>query len=349
MSRSVRAIGPLTLLLGLGLYEPPPAGAVQAGGSLSVVPSNWGFLVDGQTVDVVVRANNTSSDTLAASFPDSTGPKAAQLFGPITVTLGCADDACSVVTPGVLAFVSVAPSGCVAKNAAVTSCTSGPGGTVKINFASTISLPAAGSVDIATIRVRVLDDQVVGSTGIQAMSETGALVACSTSLPSLCVGCHADGCTKLAFTANNVRHCPHACISKITFRSGLDTFEFHADIDVAPGFSPATKPFTITLSNALFNPVLTYSLPAGSLQPGTDSWRYLDNGAKKAGGINIVKIGRRDGTVNTYRIDLIVYDPNLETRATVANMTTSFSAGGESFSNTGNWTKSKTGWTFQVP
>lgn len=357
MFRRARISGFLILLLGLGLAATPKAHAVQAGGSLSLIPSNWGFLATGDTFDMIVRVNNTSSDTLSVSFPaDTTNPKAAALSGPITVTLGCTDDACSTINTGVLQFVAVGGNGCVAKNAAVTTCAGTANGAV-INFGSVLTVPAAGSVDIATIRVKVLDATLVPQIGIQAMTNTGALVACSTALPSLCVGCHADGCTKVAFTAGgNFHSCPHHCPSKITFRqSGINTFELHADIDGSVNFDPGTNPFTITVSNPGFNPVFTYSLPAGALIPGTDSWKYLNNTVKQTGmGINIITVGHRDKTTNRFRLNLIVYDPTLAARIPHGSpnsmpLTTTIMVGGDTFTDTQTWDETNFGWTILVP
>jgi hypothetical protein len=337
-------------LFGLSLVGATAAHAVQTSASLSVSPTNWGFLADGQTVDVTIRANNDSSDTPAVSFPgDTNAPKASSLAGPITVRLACADTSCTTSTNGVLSFVSVGGNGCVAKNAGVSQCVSGGANLVTINFGSAITIPAGGSVDIATIRVMVVNAGLVPQTGIKATTTDAAVTTCSTSLPSLCVACGAEGCTKLAFAENTLRGCPHPCPSKIRFLTGLDSFEFHADIDVSPGFDPPNNPVVVTLSNALFNPIFSYMLNGNQLVPGTDVFKFTNSSAKNTGGFDTFKVGKRDGTVNTWRVDIIIYDPNLQARATLANMTVNIQVGGDSFSITADWIPKSYGWFFDVP
>jgi hypothetical protein len=337
------------LAIACALATPHDASAVQASASLSVSPSNWGLLANGEEIDVTIRAHNTSGDTPSTTFGDGSAPKAASLQGPITVTLACANSACSVTTPGVLAFVPVGGNGCVAKNAGVSTCTSGGGSTVLINFGAAIPLPAAGSVDIAVIRVRVLSNLIAAQVGIRAATAVGAVTACSTNAPNICAMCGAEGCSKLAFIEDVIRGCPHPCPARIRFLSGLDSFEFHAEIDGSQTFDPLANPVTVTLSNALFDPIFTYTLPAGLLVPGTDFFRYTNGSAKTSGGFSIIKVGLRDGTANQSRFDVVLYDPNLEARATLANMKTVIQVGGDTFTVTADWTKTNYGWFFDLP
>ncbi|HZR81355.1 MAG TPA: hypothetical protein VFD92_09705 [Candidatus Binatia bacterium] len=325
-----------------------PAAAVQASGSLIVVPSNWGLLATNDVIDVAIAARNSSSDTPAVVVPDGTGDVQATLGGAIMVMLACADPTCSTQVPGKLAFVPVGGNGCVSNDPAVSSCASGGGDNVLITLSSPITLPPGGTVPVATVRVRVVDATGVTQLGISAHSDPASLTACSTNAPSVCAMCMADGCTKVVFVQNvNVGNCPHACPSRIRFLGDAarpDFIEFHGIVTAGANFDPNSAPFTISLSNAQFNPIFSLSLPAGSFNQQGSVFTFNDNSAAANGGIAFVRISQRDGQPDAWKVDIQAFDANLQSRATLPDMTFDFSAGGQTFSVTATWDQRSFGW-----
>jgi len=331
------------------------AEAVQTGGSISLYPTDWGRLVKGSLVDVVVAVNNTSSDTPATDFPDGVSPVAAKLSGGVTILLACADADCTTQVAGKLKFVPVGPSGCVDKLAGVNACSAaGPDAVLVSLKASGIALPAGGSVDVATIRLEVIDTENVVQLGLKGMSDPSAIRACSSSTPSVCASCDATGCTTLVLgRSGEPLGCPHACPERIIFRGDAatpDFFEFHGLIRPGSGIDPATEGFALSLSNALFAPIFSFALPPGAFkQQGSGTFTYRDNGARKAGGIAFVKISRRDGPADEYKIDIQAFDAGLASKATQPVMTVEFEIGDDPFQTTNTWIQKPNGWFVNLP
>lgn len=336
----------LGLVLGLGLVGARTALAVQASGSLIVTPSNWGELNTNDEFTVAIKAQNTSTDTPAVVAPlDGTAPVPATLSGPITVQLACTLPCCGAQEPGRLAFVSVAPNGCVAKNAAVTGCVSAGPNTVTINLGSSITLPASGSVDIATIKVKVLSQTGLNSRlGIEASTTCPAIKACSSHFGSVCAECDATGCSKVIFPSADGFPCPHPCPAKIACATGR--FEWHGIIHVSPTFDPPNQAFSVSLSNAN-GTIFNYTLPPGNIVDTGNIFQFT--GVKGVDGIYRVRFGLRAGTTDAYRIDIEAYKANICTLATLPPMTTAFSIGADSFSSSETWTATSYGWIFQWP
>lgn len=326
-----------------------PAHAVQASGSLQVIPDNWGQLAVNDEVDVTVVATNTSTDTPAVSFPaDGLGAVPATLTGNITVFLACTVPSCMAQVAGKMEFVSVGGNGCVSKHPAVTSCSSGGAQLVNLALGGPIALPPAGSVDIATIRVKMIDVGGVAQLGMKAMTEPTAITACSTSAPSVCAMCMATGCSKVVTVQGvNTGPCPHACPSKIRYIGDAakpDFFEYHSLIFPGTVIDPPNQLFSVTLSNALFNPIFSFTLPPGSLKSQGDAFTYDNPAAALAGGIAWIKLARRDGFTNVYRLDIQAYDASLQAEATIATMTVEIVIGPEVFSVTVPWEQKPFGW-----
>jgi hypothetical protein len=217
------------LIGGLGLAVAPAAHAVQASGSISLIPDNYNALqvVDGPTpgADVFVKVliNNTSSDTPAFTGPpppppvqiEDTDPLGggtppphgdAKLTKNIIVTLACDDNECTMPHPGVLQFL-----GCDMAVAGVT-CT--PLGTnqVQINVpAGGIDLPAGtkpvnnGVLDLVRLHLKVLVTKqqidlgtVKSPTYMHAMTDGLGIMATSSVLGTP-ISCMLDGCTLLTY------------------------------------------------------------------------------------------------------------------------------------------------------
>lgn len=356
MSRSVR--GSVLLLLSflvLSFLAAPAAHAVQSGGSVSLYPTDWGRLKTGDLIDVVVAVNNTSSDTPASDFPDGVDPVPAKLTGPVTVFLALDGPECTDFVPGKLRFVPVGGTGCVDKDAGVTTCAASGDDSVVISLKPAgITLPADGSVDVATIRIEVLDATGLTQLGLKGKSDLAGLRACSSNAPSVCSDCEAKGCTTLVFAPRGaVIGCPHACPARIIYRGDMatpDFFEFHGLVEITPPISPQTKVFTLSLSNANFNPIFSFTLPAGSfVQQSAGAFTYRDDNARDTGGIGFVKFAQRDGQPNMFKVDIQAFDAGLETKATLADMTVRFSLGADVFTTTNTWMQKPNGWLLNLP
>jgi hypothetical protein len=346
----------VALVLALGSAS--SALAVQAGASISLYPTNWGLLPNGELIDVMVVVNNTSTDTPATAAPnEGVDPVPALLTGPITVKLACGDPICSVQVAGKLAFVPVGGNGCVDKAPGVNTCSAaGPNDVVIAIRPAGITIPAGGSLDIATIRLQVIDNTGVGEVGLMAFTAPAAVQACSSSVPSVCSTCDASGCTQLVF-GKTITSCPHACPERIIFRGDAadpDFFEFHSLIAPGGPIDPPNQPFKLFLSNPLFASL--FSVPqeipsAGEnfIQQGNGTWTFRNADARRTGGIAFVKISRRDGMSNAYKIDIQAFDPALEMRATVPTMTVKFTLGIEEFETTNIWTQKPNGWLLNLP
>lgn len=347
------------LLLGLALVATPPAHAVQAGGSLSLIPTDWGPLHKNELVEVVVAVNNTSSDTPASGVPaDGVDPVPATLTGAVSVLLSCTDPLCNVQAPGKLAFVPGGAGGCVSKSSAVVSCAaSGANGVLITLKPSGITVPAGGSLDLATIQLQVLADDV-GQLGLMAMTDPASLRACSSHAKTVCTECDASGCSLLVLGGGEQTFgCPHACPERIIFRGGPqdpDFFEFHALIFIENGIDPAKPGFSISLSNAngpIFNQPSGNAPPIVLVQQGKGTYTYTNNDARTDpnGGIAFVKLSERDGMMNKYKIDVQLFDPNLEAKATLANMTVAFTLAGGTYQTMNDWQPKQNGWLLNLP
>jgi hypothetical protein len=353
MFRNARGIVVLVSFLSLSFLATPAAHAVQTGGSISLFPTDWGRLKTGDVIDVVVSVNNTSTDTPASDFPDGVDPVPAKLSGGITVLLACNDPECMSQLPGKLKFVPVGASGCVDKATNTDSCAAAGADAVVISIKPAgITIPAAGSVDVATIRIEVVDDENLSQLGLKAMSDPAALKACSSSEPKVCAECDATGCTTLVFNpVPRIIACPHACPERIIFRGDMatpDFFEFHALIE--PGvIDPPNETFTVSLSNALFDPIFSFTLPPGSFTQQGDTFTFRGTGARQNGGIAFVKISARVGAPGFYKIDIQAFDAGLESKATLPDMTVRFAIGNDPFETTNTWMQKPNGWLLNLP
>lgn len=334
------------------------AHAVQASASLSVIPTDWGPLHKDDLVEVVIAINNTSTDTPASGTPaDGVAPVPAVLTGDVSVLLACTDALCNGQASGKLAFVPAGAGGCVDKDAAVVSCAASGQNGVLITLGSSITVPAGGSLDVATIRLRVLADDV-GRLGIMALTDPASVRACSSHATGVCTSCDASGCSLLVFGGNELTFgCPHACPARIIFRGDAatpDFFEFHALIFVPNGIDPASPGFSISLSNAN-GPIFAH--PAGNAPPivlveqGAGTYTYRNNEARDGpnGGIAFIKLSEREGMIDKYKIDVQLFDPMLEAKATLANMTVTFTLAGTSYQTTNDWLPKQNGWMLNLP
>ena len=106
----------LLLMLGAGLALAPRAEAVQASGSVSIVPAD-DTLVAAQQVNVGIRVTNTSTEPGAEftgpSDPTTCADVAATLTGTIVVKLACTSGACTTELPGTLPSVPFGGRCCV--------------------------------------------------------------------------------------------------------------------------------------------------------------------------------------------------------------------------------------------
>lgn len=227
----------LYMLLGalaVGAVAAPAALAVQASGSIVLVPSKQTGIEADQEITVDVYFNNQSTQTpnpvnpgppppappvpvVAPPLPNLiiAPPNPATVTGPITIDL-CADGCpCNQPVPdgngdGVkdLVFVPGPAAGCDAKAADVVSCAAVGTSSVVVNLpVGGIGIPDATPKYLATIRFK----NTVPSTGpftgqlgpvsFQASIGMCALASCRTSVPppngpgSDCTFCSAEGCS----------------------------------------------------------------------------------------------------------------------------------------------------------
>jgi len=350
MFRNARCTVFLLSFLFLSFLATPAAQAVQTGGSISLYPTDWGLLKTGEIIDVQVVVNNTSSDTPASIAPgDGVDPVPAKLTGAITVLLGCVDCECENPVTGKLKFVPVGATGCVDKDGNTMACQAAGNDAVLITLKPNgIALPANGSVDVATIRIEVVNGDDITGLGMRALTDACALHACSSSVPSVCADCDATGCTTLRFGQPNFRPCPHDCPGRIIFRGGAedpDFFEFHVLIEPGP-IDPVNETFTLSLKNS--GPIFSFSLPPGSFTAQGKTFNYRNQSARENGGIAFVKIAERSGEPGVFKIDIQAFDADLESLATEALMTVDFAIGNDPFSITDTWTQKPNGWILNL-
>jgi hypothetical protein len=280
------------LIASLGLV--PKASAVQTSGALLVTPSNYGPLHNGDTVDVKIQWRNTSTDTPNVPGPplspgaDGSNAVGATLNGTISFFFSCKTNACVPADQfsGAMQFVPVGATGCVSADPAVTSCAVNGGNPnqVDITLGSSISAGPDGTQDIATVRLKVLDEtkNVGGSLRASAMTEEGALNACSTNNPNVCATCEAGGCTIFTFPLGTTLN---LCPNRLHMPAGLihlspAIFELHLALQ------PSTQPlvplsgeaFAVTLDklNAPASTPVSISLAAGQLTPLGTKFRFSD-------------------------------------------------------------------------
>lgn len=141
-------------------------------------------------------------------------------------------------------------------------------------------------------------------------------------------------------TPGMVDVCTHNCISKITYRKGLDRLWFQTAIKNVPGLD-LSSPFQYVLRSSL-GVVAFGELPAGAIVDGM----YNSKIADVIGGIARVRIwvGRANGNPDSLRISLTAYD-----NVTVPenDMTLSIVIGEFVFTSSSLWRETNTGWVVE--
>ncbi len=183
----------LTVCLALALAR--PASAVQASGSVAVIP-NPSVVRRGSAVQEAVRIRNTASDTGA----DGSAAVAATLHGSTLVTLACADSDCKTPLPGALTFAS-----CAILDAGVCSCGLDPADTTKNTVKITtcpagVALGAAGSKNLVSITVTASTAPAGGKLFTRAATGANALQACSSAKPTICATAGSQASALVSFS-----------------------------------------------------------------------------------------------------------------------------------------------------
>lgn len=286
MSRKRRIT--LQTLLGVlvaGIVATPAAWAVQASGSIVLVPSKQTGLVGNQEITVDVYFNNQSTQTpnptnpappapvpvVAPPLPNLVlaPPNPATVTGPITIDL-CGDGCpCKLPVPdgngdGIkdLVFVPGPVAGCDAKASDVVGCAA-VGSSVIIDLpVGGIGIPDATPKYLATIRFKDTVPSVdpfkgqLGSVHFQASIGMCSLASCRVSVPppngpgSDCTFCSAEGCTFVRGESSNgnLLSCKHGCKNRFDFfpSQPADPDKTHLNFILQkPGYDPAAETFRL--------------------------------------------------------------------------------------------------------
>jgi hypothetical protein len=325
--------------------------SAQSGAFVQVLPSNAGLLRVGDEIDVTLRLVNTSSSTPSPGNP-GTNPLAATLHGELVLDLGCNDAACAARTEGVLELAPGGPNGCLASAAGVVACSQASGDRLVVALdPDGIPFAAGASVEIATVRLRVLDASLVSQTRLIASTATDGVQTCDPDLPGLCVATSAAGAAKLVFSLENpILPCGGSCPAKLRFIDGPakpDSFEFHARIATAEAFDPENQETEIALLDGTAQEIFRVSLPAGVVQRQGDTFTFSDPGSREAGGIAFLRLTRQENAADLYRVDVQAY-AETETLATDPLMTVVLRIGPMELRRTDEWQPREFGWQLDL-
>jgi len=286
-SRNVQGI--LGALL-LGLWLAPAAHAVQASGSIQLIPSQQIDLLKDQEITLDISFVNNSTD----SPPDGLGPNEATLSGPITVDYTCLDASCDCTAsdPARFSFVSCSVAGAPA---GVVSCVAGAPGRAIIDLAPAgLDLPASNTpVFLAQLRIKNnLADLPI--TRFRASTDVCALESCRT-LGSDCATCAAEGCSfaRGPQVTDGIFDCKHGCKNRISFFAGLDKLHFNALVNV-PTYDPAADTFSLTLSRG--GTIFTVTVPNVPRVGTSRVYELSGPGNSTTSGFSRIEITRRTGT-----------------------------------------------------
>jgi hypothetical protein len=292
MSRAVfRSIQIPLLALAFGLWAVPVAHAVQASGSIQLIPSKQLDLAKNDTITLDVSIVNNSTTTP----PGAIAPNPASLTGPITVDYTCTNPSCdcTITDPTRFSFVSCS---IVGAPAGVVSCVPGAPGQVIINLAAGgISLPASTTpLFLAKLTIKNNLDKLP-FTRFRASTDVCALESC-VSLGTDCATCAAEGCSfaRGPQETNQILSCKHGCLNRISFFSGLDKLHFNGLVQ-AQGYDPSADTFSLTLSKG--GTIFTVTLP-NLPQVATRTWRIFGPGNSTTPGFEEIEVTKRTGTVN---------------------------------------------------
>jgi hypothetical protein len=276
--------------LAFGLCTAPAAHAVQASGSIQLIPSQQINILKDQeiTVDVSFVNNSTKSP------PDAVVPNEATLTGPITVDYTCLDSSCdcSASDPTRFSFVSCSVAGAPA---GVVSCTAASPGRAIINLAPAgVDLAAsAAPVFLAQLRIKNNLDPLP-FTRIRASTDVCALESCLT-LGADCANCAAEGCSfaRGPDVPDGILSCKHGCENRISFFRGLDKLHFNALVNL-PGYDPAAESFSLTLSRG--GTIFTVTVPNVPQVGMSRVYELTGPGNSTTPGFSFITITRRTGT-----------------------------------------------------
>jgi hypothetical protein len=290
MSRPILRTVPILLaFVALGSSAVPMAYAVQASGSIQLIPSQQTDLAKDQEITVNVSFVNNSTK----SPPDAVVPNAASLSGPITVDFTCLDASCdcSQKDSTRFSFVSCSTAGAPA---GVLSCVDAGSGRAIINIAPGGVDLAASTAPVLLAQLRIKNNlAVLPFTRFRASTDVCALSSCLT-IGRDCATCAAEGCSfaRGPFPTNVLQGCKHTCLNRISFFNGLDKLHFNALVQ-APGYDPATASFSLTLSQG--GTIFQVTVPSIPLS-GTRTWEIRGPGNSTTPGFSVITITKRTGT-----------------------------------------------------
>jgi hypothetical protein len=339
----MRARVTLLLAIALVLHLDRSAVAVQASGSIAVVPSSTDSLLPGQEVQIDLVVHNGSTDTPGLDFSgDGTELIAGTLHGPIRVRTGCLDAECSTQQRRTLLFVAGPDAGCTARAAGVVGCSGRSSGEVLIETApGGIVLPPGGAVALATFTLRstATNERPTPALGLLGSSPPDGLRACSTARPEICAAAVARGSVRITFAG--VLPASLGIGGRITFRRGFDKLDIDQSVPLASSFDPSSESVSVEITNERGR-VISCTLPPGSVT-GRTALRFRSAAAARDGGMASVVIRPSPGRI---RVRLTCYG-EMEPATTSPDepvMGLDLRLGDDVFSRVDIWTRTIKGW-----
>lgn len=211
------------------------ADAIQASGSLALIPQKQTGLVVGEVFTVDVYVINTSTDEVGS-------PVSAVVRGPLRVDKGLVDCAGTEQRPKALGFEPGPAAGCVAKADGVTRCEEDTSGSILIQLDPVGILLSAEPAFVATIALRNLLPELP-VLGLRASVGACALEACETFSPRTnCKGSSAASCTFVAGISPQGEGCDRQCKGSIEYRGAeLDRLLVKGEVKVGYDSSRSVK------------------------------------------------------------------------------------------------------------
>lgn len=265
------------------------AGAIQASGSIALVPSKQFALMRGESFEVAVYVRNSSTDA-------SGNPISARLSGPIRLS--------SIVDPSSeeratsFEFASGPAMGCVVKAAGVRRCAAGRAGEFEIDLDPAGFPLSAAEHPVFVASITLFLNASISRVGLRASIPSCGLEVCESESPRM--NCAASGATgDTIVTGGDVlpatRECLRRCKGAIDLRStSLDRLSIKGEVEVSsPSFDPSTAPFQAVLQRSTGAPLAEIFVPAGEIERSGASFSYVGPGSSSSPGVQLIRLTPR--------------------------------------------------------
>lgn len=263
------------------------AGAIQASGSVLLVPSKQTGVIKGETFSLDVYVQNDSMDALG-------NPVSARLQGPLRVTSFL--DPSGAQRSNLLQFVPGPAMGCAVKVDAVRGCAAGLPGEFLISLdPAGLTLPAANEpLLVATIALYA--PIILPKVGLRASTPPCGLEACGSTSPRMrCTSAGATGGTFVSGIAPLAPGCRRRCKGSIEYGKGpLDRLSVKGEVEISdPNFDPSAGSFTVELKRGTGPSLVNIFLPGGIPQTGPSVFSIAGPGNPNTAGIDIIRLTSR--------------------------------------------------------